>query len=93
MLYELRALRSRLEVMIDHPALFVNPDELAWMYSVVVLLINKTERTGEFIADLQGQGAEPVKAAAQEARLGPRLHDRDPDRLEHRGDSCSCNTD
>jgi len=87
MLYELRALRSRLERMIDHPALFVNPDELAWMYSVVVLMIAKTERTGEYIASLTGQDAASVKQAAEEARLGEGLHDGDADRVEHR---CDC---
>lgn len=78
MLYELRVLRSRLEDMIDQPALVVDIDRLVAMWNIVELLIRKTERTGEFIAALQAQVNECEEEA--QAGVGPGLHDRDGDR-------------
>lgn len=81
MIFELRALRSRLDVMIEHPGLFVDPDQLEWMWNVVNNLINKIERTGEYIADLEAAAADRAEA---EAGLGPGFHDRDLDSLAAR---------
>lgn len=72
MLYELRALRSRLQEMIAEPDIFRTEDtqrELVWMEHLVLMLLNKIERTGEYIAALERE----VQAAGppEEAGVGP----------------------
>jgi len=72
MIYELRALRSRLGDMlqeIDRGALYLVDEEaqLRWCYAICVNLINKVERTGEYIGSLE---REVAASAPQEADLG-----------------------
>lgn len=54
MIYELRALRSRLHTSLQRPTL-TGPDlrELEWMHALTDNLIKKVERTGEYIAALE----------------------------------------
>lgn len=72
MLYELRALRSRLAARLQAPAeLFkdaVEIRETEWMLAMTDNLLNKIERTGEYIGALE----EIIDAAVppEEAGLG-----------------------
>lgn len=53
MVYELRALRSRLQDMLAQVHDAHTLRELEWMLSLVNLQISKVERTGEYIATLE----------------------------------------
>lgn len=69
LIYELRALRSRLDQSIAQGALYHKDAE--WMLTLVTHMIGKVERTGAFIEGLKDENT--ALRAAAEARLGQEL--------------------
>lgn len=64
MIFELRALRSRLETMLAQLQDDATRRELQWMWSMTHNLIRKVERTGEYIASLERTPPEDEPPAA-----------------------------
>lgn len=76
MLYELRALRSRLaDILSQEGMVWTDHDtnQLIWCHRMADQLIRQTERTGEFIASLEARAQ-----AQEEADLGSEVL-RSPD--------------
>lgn len=69
MIYELRALRSRLQDMLQELHDTRTLRELEWMLSLTDQQISKIERTGEYIAALEREVA-AAEGPAPEADLG-----------------------
>lgn len=90
MIYELRAMRSRLETMLSELHTKREHDELHWLWLMTHNLIRKTESTGEYIASLEQPPEDDP--APPEARVGTGFHDRDADPDSARCSRCSCNT-
>lgn len=71
LIYELRALRSRLDQSIQQ--LYVRTEDLEWMIDIVELMIRKVERTGAYIQDLEDAlGGAPAQRSSTQAGMGPR---------------------
>lgn len=53
--------------MLAHPGLWTEPESLIWMHNIITNLINKVERTGEFIAGLQEELSRAEELSGAEA--------------------------